>query len=162
MSHRTASGYLLAIVVSVAATGCQPYGWVLKGDCSLELNRVAWINSRCGDCYEGGSACASGGEQGEIVQGSPGPYGPLDPAFHPVPMRSPYGPTPAEGALEAPVEDLPAPPDTIRAPAASAPRRLGEGTQRASWSYGRKPARPAPNYGPPRPQSPRNGWRSPN
>lgn len=157
-----ASSTVLALAVGLASGCCQPYGWVLKGDCALELNRVAWIGSR-GDCYEGCGGCGGGHEGGGDYQMTGGAgVAPLDPAFHPVPMRSPYGYPPySSGPTRAPeTEDLPAPPDdTIRAPAASVPRRLSEGAQRASWSYGRKPIKPLPNFGPPRKQPAMHVWR---
>lgn len=168
---------LAVIVLAPALTGCcgPHYGWVLKGDWGLELNRVAWLEGR-GDTYAGDACQGAGAEMqgGYELPGGPN-WAPLDPGFHPVPTREMFtpppayygpplgpqrGPTRSESPLEPQMsgptdaEDLPSPPPDDLRPSASVPRRLNDSAQRASWAFGRRPARRLPNYAPQRSKQP--------
>ena len=90
MDWRTRTGVGLALLAGgllLASSGCTCYrprhGFVLRGDWSLELNRVPWVGSRAKcdqDCGEACSQCTASGCETEGDAGS-----------QPAPARQPLG-----------------------------------------------------------------------
>ena len=93
---------LLALIAMVSvAAGCCPIrkGVVLRGDWSLELNRVPWRTGCDSSCYESsGDGCTAGRVRGGATSieeiPTPSPSGAAHARFHAVPTRPVFGESP--------------------------------------------------------------------